>query len=259
MAALTMSPEELFQYVFRPLTAKYHKTTYPAIDPFRPELSTKGKSAIVTGAGQGGIGASIAESLAKSGISSLALVGRNEAKLLKTKAKISELAPNTKVYIYTADIVDLSAVSSSFDSFVAATGSKIDILVANAGYMPYLETIAASDPEDWWSGFEINIKGNFNLLRSYAAHAAQDGVVVHISSAAMHMVYMPNFSSYRGSKMGATKVFEIFGHEMKELGNGVRVVQVHPGLIRTGMESRFEKAAEGLVFDDGMLSMLARE
>jgi len=249
-----MTPEELFQHFFRPLTAKYHKTTYAAIDPFRAELSTKGKTAIVTGAGQGGIGASIAQSLAKSGISFLAIIGRNEEKLLQTKSTIANISPNTKVYIYTADIVNLSSVSSAFDAFVAATGSKIDILVANAGYMPYLGTITSSDPEDWWTGFEINIKGNFNLLRTYAAHAAQGGVVVHVSTAAMHMAYMPNFSSYRGSKMGATKVFEIFGHEMRERGDGVRVVQIHPGLIQTEMTAKFEEATVGLEFDDVQLS-----
>lgn len=64
---------------------------------------------------------------------------------------------------------------------------------------------------------------------------------------------MPGYSSYRGSKLGATKVFEIFGHEQKDdSGSGIRVMQIHPGLIGgTGMSAKFEASASGLEWDDG--------
>ncbi|KAI0124151.1 hypothetical protein BJ170DRAFT_73747 [Xylariales sp. AK1849] len=238
---------------FRSVTATYRRQTYPFIDPFRPELSTEGKTALVSGAGQG-IGASIAKSLAKSGISALAILGRTEQTLLRTKAAIEKLSDSTRIFIYALDITDLNGVTSAFDDFVAQTGTKVDILVANAGYLADLTSIVDANPEDWWSGFEINVKGNFNLLRCYVPHAAKDGVVVHVGTSATHIPYMPGYSSYRGSKMGATKVFEIFGKEMHELSNGVRVVQVHPGLIRTAMSDKFVDNIKGFEFDDVELS-----
>ncbi|KAH8652139.1 hypothetical protein BX600DRAFT_441046 [Xylariales sp. PMI_506] len=240
--------------IFRGPTAIYHNTTYPAIDPSRPELSTSGKTALVTGAGQG-IGAAIARSLAVSGVSALALIGRTEKTLLQAKERIEQIAPKTRVYTYAADLVQAEDISKAIEAFVADAGSKIDILVANAGYMAETASIADSNPADWWLGYEINLKGNYNLLRAFLPHAAQGGgsVVVHMATSVMHAGYLPGFSSYRGSKIGAYKVFEIFGHEMRELGNGVRTVQVHPGFIRTNMTSRWEGNTD-LPFDDEQLS-----
>lgn len=242
------------QDFFRSPTATYRTTTYPFIDPTRPELSTKDKTAIVTGGGRPGIGSAIAESLAKSGVSALGLLGRTKATLLQTKESIEKLSPNTKVFLYAVDILDAKDVAAALDSFATSTGAKIDILAANAGYMPYLTSITGANPEDWWRAFEVNIKGNFNLLRAYVPHAAKDGVVVHTSSSAIHIPYMPGYSSYRGSKAGATKVFEIFAYEMAELGNGVRTIQIHPGLVKTTMSDKFGESVEGFPFDDRKLS-----
>ncbi|KAI4599398.1 hypothetical protein KJ359_001840 [Pestalotiopsis sp. 9143b] len=253
MSALNFSEADLAA-VFKSTTARYNTKSYSFISPTRPELSTKGKTAIVTGAGKGGIGESIALSLAKSGISALGLLGRTEATLLQTKESIEKVSPRAQVFIYVADLVDAASVTSALQSFVDSTGAPIDILGANAGYMADLDTITGSDAGDWWNGFEINIRGNFNLLRAWAPHAAKGGVVVHTSTSAIHIPYMPGYSSYRGSKAGATKVFEIFGHEMAELGNGVRVVQYHPGLIRSQMSSKFASTLEGVPFDDVELS-----
>ncbi|KAK6074480.1 hypothetical protein SCUP234_08264 [Seiridium cupressi] len=240
---------------FRTATTTYHQKTYPFIDPTRKELSTKGKTAIVTGAGQGGIGHAIAQSLAKSGISAIGLIGRTEATLQQTKDSIEKLSKDTRVYVYAGvDVKNGEAVKTALDSFVGSTGSKIDILAANAGYMPLLSSIADADPEDWWHTFEVNIKGNFNLLRAYVPHAAQNGAVVHTSTSAIHIPYMPGYSAYRGSKLGATKVFEYFAQEMKELGNGVTTVQIHPGMIHSTMSKKFESSVVEVPYDDVELS-----
>ncbi|KAI1081713.1 hypothetical protein F5B20DRAFT_53264 [Whalleya microplaca] len=230
----------------------YRRNTYPAIDPAQPELSTKGKSAVVTGAGQG-VGASIARSLARSGISFLALVGRRLGPLNSVAEEIGKLGPDTKVFTYVVDIVDEDAVKTGFARFAADIGGRaIDILIANAGYMADLGMIADVDPKDWWSGFEINIKGNFHLMRAYVRHSPTDGsgAVIHVATSSIHGPYMPNFSSYRVSKAGATKLFDIFAHEHPELF----VLQVHPGLIGgTTMHSKFAHTTEGFDFDDERL------
>jgi NADP-dependent 3-hydroxy acid dehydrogenase YdfG len=217
----------------------YHRDTYPYIDPSRPALSTKGKTAIVTGAGSG-IGASIAQSLAKSGISALGLVGRTATTLQRTRDAVAALSPATQVHVYAVDILDGGAVDRALAAFAAATASgTIDIVVANAGYMSDLSSVVGADADDWWRGFEVNIRGNFHLLRAFAPRAAPGAVVVHVTTAAIYIPYMPGYSSYRGSKIGAYKVFEFFGHEMADQGKGVRTVQVHPGLVRTTMAEKF--------------------
>ncbi|KAL0936338.1 short chain dehydrogenase reductase [Colletotrichum truncatum] len=229
-------------------TKTYHQKAYAAIDPTRPELSTKGKHAFISGGGAG-IGASIAVSLAKSGVSTLGLLGRTIASLESTKSVIEALGSSTVVHLYVADVTDAEATSSALNSFSHSINGRIDILIANAGYMSDLRTITDSDPEDWWRAFEVTVRGNFNLLRAFQPLAASDSSVIHISTAAIHIPYMFGFSAYRASKSAATKLFEYYHHENPD----AFVLQVHPGLIGgTAMSEKFAASAKelGLVYDD---------
>ncbi|KAG7129230.1 Short chain dehydrogenase citE like protein [Verticillium longisporum] len=230
-------------------TKIYRTTTYKAISPLRPEFSTSGKNALITGAASPGIGSAIAKSLAQSNLANLALLGRTLKTLEITKASIEALKTDTKIHIYVVDVADASAVDAALKAYTEAIEGKIDILIANAGYMPDLTTIAEATPTDWWRAFEVAIKGNFNLLRAFLPVAASGAAVIHVSTAAVYLPYMETFSAYRASKMGGTKLFEYFHHENPNLF----VLQIHPGLIGgTAMAAKFEhKAVDlGLVFDD---------
>ncbi|KAJ0331031.1 hypothetical protein COL922a_012058 [Colletotrichum nupharicola] len=210
-------------------TKNYHQKPYAAVSPSLLSLSTAGKHAFISGGGAG-IGASIAQSLAKSNIATLGLLGRSTASLETTKSAIEALSPSVR-------------------SFHDAIDAEIDILVANAGYMSDLKTIPDSNATDWWRAFEVTVKGNFNLLRAFHPLAALNASVIHISTAAIHLPYMPGFSSYRASKSAATKMFEYFRDE----NPGMFVLQVHPRLIGgTAMSEKFAPRVEelGLVYDD---------
>ncbi|KAK0721067.1 hypothetical protein B0H67DRAFT_212051 [Lasiosphaeris hirsuta] len=206
----------------------YHHKSYAAIDPARPALSTRSKSAVVTGAGSG-IGASIALSLAKSGVSQLALLGRRVQALEKTKSAVL-------------------AVSPSLTQECISNHNKIDILIVNAGTLGALEPLTTADPAAWWEGFEVNVRGSFNLVRAFVPRASPEGgSVVYISSAAAHgPPYLPNQSTYSASKAGATKMFECLQFEHPDLF----VLSVQPGLVGdTGMSAGFEYVARGLQVD----------
>ncbi|CCF41689.1 hypothetical protein CH063_11895 [Colletotrichum higginsianum] len=232
---------------FPSATKIYHTESYAAISPSRPELSTKGKHAFISGGGSG-IGASIAQSLAKSGITTLGLLGRTIKTLQDNKAVIEALNRDTKVHLYVADLTDAEQTSAALASFSESVGGKIDILVANAAYMADIESIPDSDPSDWWRAFEISVRGNFNLLRAFHPHASPAASVIHISTAAIHLPHMPGHSAYRASKSAATKLFEYYRDENPQFF----VLQVHPGLIETGMAEKFASAVVelGLKYDD---------
>ncbi|KAJ0168968.1 putative oxidoreductase C30D10.05c [Colletotrichum tanaceti] len=231
-------------------TKTYHTESYAAISPSRPELSTKGKHAFISGGGAG-IGASIAQSLAKSGITSLGLLGRTTKTLQENKAVIEALNPDTKVHLYVADLTDAEQTGAALASFSEAVGGKIDILVANAAYMADVNSIPDSDPSDWWRAFEISVRGNFNLLRAFHPHAAAAASVIHVTTAAVHLPYMPGYSAYRASKSAATKLFEYYRYENPQFF----VLQVHPGLIATSMTENIAPmlAELGLKYDDNAL------
>ncbi|CAM1507860.1 Fc.00g047080.m01.CDS01 [Cosmosporella sp. VM-42] len=230
----------------------FHQTTYPAVSPDRPELSTRGKNALITGGGSG-IGATIAQSFAKSGITNLALLGRTEKTLLENKAKIEALSLETKVWTYTVDVVDPKALNAIVQTYATSINGKIDILIANAGYLADLGSIISSDADDWWKGFEISVKGNFNLLRAFQPHAAPHATVINISSSVVHLPYMEHYSSYRSSKTGAYKLFEYYYNENPDF----TVLQIHPGLIGgTAMSAKFHDnvTSLGYEYDDPALA-----
>ncbi|KAL1869391.1 hypothetical protein Daus18300_005603 [Diaporthe australafricana] len=224
----------------------YHRSSYAAIDPTRPALSTKSKSAVVSGAGSG-IGASIAVSLAKSAVSYMALIGRREHALLKTKLAVEAASTGTKVFIYAVDVTNLDAVDTALDTFAQECASgKIDILVANAGSLGPLSSIRDANPMEWWSAFEINIKGNFNLVHAFLPRSNESSAIVHISSGVVHGPYFPNESSYCASKAGAVKLFEYVHHE----NPNIFVLCLQPGLVaETGMSPGFENIANGMQMD----------
>lgn len=55
--------------------------------------------------------------------------------------------------------MDEVAVDSAFKSIKVDLG-KIDVLIANVGYLSDMGPLAKSEISEWYSGFEINVKGN---------------------------------------------------------------------------------------------------
>jgi NAD(P)-dependent dehydrogenase (short-subunit alcohol dehydrogenase family) len=210
----------------------FHDDTYPSINPTSPQLSTKGKNVVISGGGSG-IGPEIARSFAKSGASSISIFGRTEKSLLQTKEKLQKEYPSTKFHSYVADIVNKSSLEKVFQSIKSAVGA-IDILIANAGYMPDILPIAKADPEEWWNGFEINVKGAFNLVSAFVPVAAKNASIINISTGVAHIPYVPGGSGYTISKLAGTRLFDYVAKEYPDFF----VLNVHPGVIKTAMDAK---------------------
>ncbi|KAI5456964.1 hypothetical protein BGZ63DRAFT_395179 [Mariannaea sp. PMI_226] len=214
-------------------TKIYHHEPYDAISPSRPELSTKGKSVVITGAGTG-IGAAIALAFAQSGASNIALLGRTEATLLATKKMINQAYQETNVYTFVADIANQESLQSALEAFASNVDGKLNILVANASVLPDPKTLLASDQTDWWSGFETNVKGQFNLAHAFLSLASKDATLINITSCVAHFPFVPGSSSYHASKLAALKIFDYLQFENPDL----TVMQFHPGVVETSMSQK---------------------
>jgi NADP-dependent 3-hydroxy acid dehydrogenase YdfG len=227
--SITVSRYNTLQMAFSSPVKNDHTDTYPAIDPSSPRLSTLGKNIVITGGGAG-IGFAIATSFAKSGASNISIFGRREKILIDAKAKLNKDYPNTKVHTYPTDIVDKQALIKVFESIKATIG-LVDVLIANAGYLPTLNPIAKSDFNDWYNGFEVNVKGNFNLVTAFMPVAAKGACIIHISTGYVHLPYAPGYSGYHTSKLAATKFFDYVHYEYPDLF----VLSLHPGLLETDL------------------------
>ena len=170
---------------FPSYTKTFHTEAYPAISPTRPELSTKGKVVFITGGGSG-IGPRITHAFATSGSTKITIIGRTESTLLSTKKEIEAQHPGVKVLTFKADIVDAAAVERAFAETEKEFG-PVDILVSNAAYLPDVEPLATANVDEFFRGFEVNVKGTLILSQAFLKHASEKSTLISINTGGAHV------------------------------------------------------------------------
>lgn len=145
-------------------------------------FNLSGKTALVTGAGQG-VGAEIASALARFG----AAVAVNDLSLDRAEESAQHIrAAAGTASAVVADVTDMDAVNAMVAQ-VERTLGPVDILVNNAGLpasgMP-LATFAESTPSDWDAVLQINIHGVLHCCHAVLPRmtARGWGRIINISS-----------------------------------------------------------------------------
>lgn len=219
-------------------TKTYHTKSYPSISPTRPDLSAAGKTVLVSGGGRG-LGIGIVEAFATAGAAHIIILGRSTAALQEVAERTRAAHPSTKISTVSGDVSRDEDVARAFSETTSGGGAGVDIVVANAGYLPTVAPVAAAGgegasdfTEDWWKGWEVNVKGLFLLARQFLASARPGGVFVNVSAAAAHLnPPLPGFSAYAGSKLGAARLVETLQLEHPSF----RFYNVHPGVVQSEM------------------------
>ena len=155
---------------------------------------TSSKVAIVTGA-SGGIGAAIAQRLARDGFTVVVNYAGNAAPAKALVAKIENAGG--RAVAAQADIADPAAVARLFDTAEAAFGG-IDVVVNNAGIMQ-LATIAESNDALFDRQIAINLKGVFNTLREASRRLRAGGRIINVSSSVTTLL-QPTYGVYAATK-----------------------------------------------------------
>jgi NAD(P)-dependent dehydrogenase (short-subunit alcohol dehydrogenase family) len=137
-----------------------------------------GKTALVTGAGQG-IGRGIALALAGEG-ASVALMGRTVATLDQVAAEIAERG--AKAVAIVGDVADGADCTSAVAETVAQFGA-LDVLVNNAQAFAF-GSVADIDLADVEAGWQSGPMGTLRLMRAALPHLREGGAVVNVSSSA---------------------------------------------------------------------------
>jgi 3-oxoacyl-[acyl-carrier protein] reductase len=186
-----------------------------------------GKVAIVTGASRG-IGAAIAERLAKDGFTVI-INYSGDAAPAEALAHTIEQADG-KALTAKADVSDTDAVRRMFDSAEAAFGG-VDVLVNNAGIMT-LANIADADDALFDRVVSVNLKGTFNTLREAARRLRTGGRIVNFSSSVVGL-YQPTYGVYAATKAGVEALTHVLSKELR--GRNITVNSVAPGPTATDL------------------------
>jgi NAD(P)-dependent dehydrogenase (short-subunit alcohol dehydrogenase family) len=135
-----------------------------------------------------------------------------------------------------ADICKEADVESLFKK-IHQTG-HLDVLVANAGYLPDVATIEASESSEWWKGFEINVFGTYLLAKHFVKQATlgkSSPVFIGVNTGAAHLGPMAGpMSSYVASKLAAAQVVQFLQSE----NPAIKAFNVSPGIVESDMSTK---------------------
>ena len=202
-----------------------------------------GLRAVVTGGG-GGIGRAVACRLAKEGVVTALLGGRDAEKLRETAERAAELGG--KCHVFGGDLADDAFLEEGFAAAAEVLGG-VDILINNAGTalnLPFGET----GREAFAKIMKVNVEVPYFLTQAALPflRRSRAASVVNVASVVAHAGY-PYQSAYAASKhalLGFTKSLaaEVYGE-------GIRVHAVSPGGVFTDMV----RVARPDLSDEGMI------
>lgn len=234
-----------------------HHKSYPSISPDRPELTTKDKVVLVTGAGSG-IGQATAIAFAQAGARVVVLCGRRTQFLEETKTKIQALGLQTDVVTQVLDVSSQDNVDIVFQAVYKHAG-PIDIVINAAGHLSEPASLRDTTVSNFWDSFDVNIKGAFLISRAFLQQCvkkdSKQRVLMILSSFLGHIPASQITTapaSYSISKLASAKLAEFVAMENPDI---LRAYAIQPGVVETEMSDRSIAIAppgtrESLTWDD---------
>jgi NAD(P)-dependent dehydrogenase (short-subunit alcohol dehydrogenase family) len=196
----------------------------------------KGKVAVITG-GSSGIGLATAQRFVNEG-AHVYITGRRQAELDKAVAAIGSAVTAVK-----GDVSNLEDLDVLYRR-IAADRRKVDIVVANAGFVEwgYLPT---ATPEHFDKTFNINARGVFFTVQKALPLMSDGGSVILVASGA-HLKGIPQYTVYGATKAAVRSFGRSWAAELK--GRKIRVNTLSPGATDTPMfdgQFKSKEEAEG--------------
>jgi NAD(P)-dependent dehydrogenase (short-subunit alcohol dehydrogenase family) len=187
----------------------------------------RGKVVLLTGA-TGGIGLAMAEAFASAG-AALIVTGNEEEQCNFLVARLRKFG--VRAWGERCDVRDRAALAS-FARRAEKQFDRVDVLVANAGFVPHAGPLAEADDEAWQAAFDVNLR-----------HGAQLASLLAPGMAARRegsLIFTASIAGLRGNKAiglyGLTKaaLTQLARNLAVEWGpSNVRANALAPGLIAT--------------------------
>jgi short-subunit dehydrogenase len=184
--------------------------------------------AVVVGASSG-IGAALAQKMAKEGYK-VALLARRKEKLDEVCDQINQLAGEPRAFAYPHDVTDFQSIPALFQK-VLHDFHTIDVFIYNSGVM-YPIGMSEYNFEKDFSTLEVSLTGGIAWLGQAAVlfERMGSGHLVGVSSVAGDRGRVAN-PPYHAAKAGMTTYLESLRNRLSR--KGVHVLTVKPGYVET--------------------------
>jgi len=201
------------------------------------ESELQDRIAVITGASRG-IGKAIALELASAG-ATVALVGRDEAKLTETASEAHRIGAEASVFV--TDVAQENDILALEDKIRSRFG-RVDILINNAGIntrKPLLEFTL----DEWRNVLDTNLTSVFLMCRSIVPlmRGRKYGRIINLASTMSH-VSLAGRSAYSASKAGILGLTRALALELAD--HGITVVAISPGPFATELNTTLMTNAE---------------
>ncbi|KAM3563394.1 hypothetical protein MY1884_001307 [Beauveria asiatica] len=182
------------------------------------------KTALITGAGVGGIGGALATELQGQGYFVFCAVRRPDS--------ITELLRPGMVVVK-LEVTDTASIEAAAAQVAAAAGGRLDVLVNNAGVVKHRPALDSDIDGDVRHLFDVNVLGPMRVVKAFGEQViAARGVVVNIGSVAP-IVPLAFSTSYNATKAALHAYGDALSMEMKPFG--VDVVTVVTGGVKSNI------------------------
>jgi NADP-dependent 3-hydroxy acid dehydrogenase YdfG len=203
------------------------------------------RTAVVSGASRG-IGVAIVRALRAAGVEVHALARNAEA--------LQALAAETGCIAHAVDVDDEAAVTACLG------GRIVDVMICNAAALGPPEPVFEAPPAATRKTLQTNIEGVLNCLAATVPGMRNRGkghVVVIGSTAALQT--LPGMPLYAMTKAALHSM--IGGLRLDLHGTGIRVTEIAPGRVRTGihLDMMDDRAAAQQRFYDGFECLEAED
>ncbi|TVY32264.1 Short chain dehydrogenase, partial [Lachnellula occidentalis] len=198
----------------------------------------------------------LALSYAKAGAAGLALGARSD--LAGVEQDIISAAqgagrPIPRVLKLKLDVTNWGDVEKAAEETERVFG-RLDILINNAGFLSAFGPIVDNDRHEYWSNYEVNVKGVYLMCKAFVPLLLRGGqmTVVNLTSAAAHGI------AYGGSGYQTTKfaLLRFTEYLMVEYGDkGMLAYCVHPGGVPSEMSIKMpEQLYKAVIIDKAELA-----
>ncbi|MEH6564491.1 MAG: SDR family oxidoreductase [Halopseudomonas sp.] len=220
-------------------------------DSYKGSDKLKGKAVLISG-GDSGIGRAIALHFAREG-AKVAIIYHSDAEAAEHTRKGIQ-AEGADALVIQGNVGSSADCNAAIAQVMDEWGA-LDVLVNNAGFQKPFASLSDISDAEWTAHFDVNIHGMFYLARAALPHLGEGASIINTTSinAFAGNKHLVPYTATKGAINGFTRALAL-----QLASKGIRVNEVAPGPVVTGIQLTFKDYDEDILKDMDKMTPMQR-